>query len=254
MKIAVAVKVVHDDQDILIMGDQSLDYSKARADISMYDLNAIEAAVRLKEANEGSSVVAITVGPAYINDSKLKKSILARGVDELYLVADDSLDGYSSRQTAAALAKLLAGVEGGWDLVICGDGSADEYAQQVDVQLGVALDVPVINAVTALEAEAGGASIIATRTLESSIEKVRLPLPAVLSVSPEVALPRIAGMKDILAAGKKPMIEASAIDKGINEPATLEATAPLAPEPTPRAQQIYESVDEFVAAAAAVLR
>ena len=254
MKIVVAIKVVRDDQDILVNADRSLDYSKARAAISLYDLNAIEAATRLKEASEGATLVAITVGPANIDDSKLKKNILARGVDELYMVADDSLEGYSSQQTAVALAKLLTSIEGGWDLVVCGDGSADEYAQQVDVQLAAALDVPVINAVTAVEAEAGGASLIATRSLETASEKVRLPLPAVLSVSPEIALPRIAGMKDILAAGKKPMNMATAADKDINEPAVIEASAPLAPVPAPRAQKVYEDIDDFVAAAAAALR
>lgn len=254
MKIVVAVKVVRDDQDILIGADRSLDYSKARADISMYDLNAIEAAARLKEAHEGSTLVAITVGPAFIDDSKLKKNILARGVDELFMVADDDLQGYSSQQTAAALAKLLADVSSGWDVIICGDGSADEYAQQTDVHLAAVLGVPVVNAVTELEADASATAVIATRSLESAREKVRLPLPAVLSVSPEVALPRISGMKDILAAGKKPMNVAAAADKSINEPAVWESSIPLAPEPTPRAQKVYESVDEFVAAAAAALR
>ena len=47
-------------------------------------------------------------------------------------------------------------------------------------------------------------SVVVERTLEDVVEVVEVPLPAVVSVSPDIALPRIPGMKDILAAGKKP--------------------------------------------------
>lgn len=93
--------------------------------------------------------------------------------------------------------------EGGFDLILCGDGSADEYAQQVDVQLAARLGVPSVNAVTAIKAE--GDSMVVERTLEDVVEEVEVPLPAVIAVTPDVATPRIPGMKDILAAGKKPM-------------------------------------------------
>jgi electron transfer flavoprotein beta subunit len=254
MRIIVAVKVVPDDQDIIVRQDRTLDYSRAHADISLYDLNAIEAATLLKESIEGSTLTAITIGPAFIDDSKLKKNILARGADRLYMAADDGLANLDARQTACALAALLAQVEDGWDLVICGDGSADEYAQQVDVQLGHALGLPVINAVTALEGEDGGAAVLATRTLEQVSEKVRLTLPAVLSVSPEVALPRIAGMKDILAAGKKPMQVSDAAALGNVATAARSISEPLAPVPAPRSQQVFDDLDDFVAAAAAALK
>lgn len=56
---------------------ETLDYSKAKNTVSAYDLNAIEAAAQLAAANEGSNVVAVTVGGADIDDSKLKKNVLA---------------------------------------------------------------------------------------------------------------------------------------------------------------------------------
>ena len=71
----------------------------------------------------------------------------------------------------------------------CGDGSADEYAQQVDVQLAARLGVPSVNAVTAIKAE--GDSMVVERTLEDVVEEVEVPLPAVVSVTPDVAVPRI---------------------------------------------------------------
>lgn len=58
--------------------------------MSAYDLNAIEAAAQLAD---GGRVVAVTAGPADIDDSKLKKNILARGVDELYMTARRRVQG-----------------------------------------------------------------------------------------------------------------------------------------------------------------
>lgn len=62
MKIVVSFKVVSDDQDIQVSGDGSLDFSKAHKIVSAYDLNAMEAAAQLAAANEGASVVGVTVG------------------------------------------------------------------------------------------------------------------------------------------------------------------------------------------------
>lgn len=200
MNILVACKVVPDDQDIQVSADGSLDFSKAKPIISAYDVNAIEAASQLaKEAGE-ASVIALTVGPASIDDSKLKKNILARGADELVFVADDSCESLDSHATAAVLASIAR--EKGFDLIVCGDGSADEYAQQVDVQLGAQLGIPSVSGVTQVSLQNGAVS--AQRTLEDAVEEVRVGLPCVIAVSPDVAQPRIPGMKDILAAGKKP--------------------------------------------------
>ena len=152
-------------------------------------------------------MVAVTVGGADIDDSKLKKNVLARGVDELYMTADDACKGLDARATAVALAELVSKV-GDFDVVLCGDGSADNYAQQVDVQLAAKLGLPVVTAATKITAKDGALEV--ERTLEDVVEVVEVPLPAVVSVAPDIALPRIPGMKDILAAGKKPMNVAGA--------------------------------------------
>ena len=90
--------------------------------------------------------------------------------------------------TAAALAELLSKV-GAWDVVLCGDGSADNYAQQVDVQLAARLGVPVVNGATKIAAKGGALEV--ERTLEDVVETVEVPLPAVVSVAPDIAEPRI---------------------------------------------------------------
>ena len=249
MNIVAAFKVVPDDQDIQVSADGTLDYSKAKNTVSAYDLNAIEAAAQLAAANEGSNVVAVTVGGADIDDSKLKKNVLARGVDELYMTADDACKGLDARATAVALAELVSKV-GDFDVVLCGDGSADNYAQQVDVQLAAKLGLPVVNAATKIRALDGALEV--ERTLEDAVEVVEVPLPCVVSVAPDIALPRIPGMKDILAAGKKPMNVAGADGAYAS---ALETVSCLAPEQADRKQEVLEaSADGAIAQFAAALK
>ena len=82
MNIAVMVKVLPDDQDIVVTADRKLDASKAKPVVSTYDLNAIEAAALLA-ADTGAATTAIVAGPASVDDSKTKKNILSRGIDAL---------------------------------------------------------------------------------------------------------------------------------------------------------------------------
>ncbi|MEG2024943.1 MAG: putative electron transfer flavoprotein FixA [Gordonibacter sp.] len=249
MKTVVALKIVPDDQDIQVSADGSLDYSKAKGIVSAYDLNAIEAAAQLAAANEGSTVVAMTVGPASIDDSKLKKNVLARGVDELFMAVDGAYVNMDARATAEALS-VLVGKVGAYDLILCGAGSADNYSQQVDVQLATKLGLPVVNAATKITAKDGAIEV--ERTLEDVVEVVEVPLPAVVSVSPDIALPRIPGMKDILAAGKKPMHVVGADAAPVR---ALETVSCLAPEQVDRKQEILEvSADGAIAQFAAALK
>lgn len=243
MKIAVALKIVPDDQDIAANADGSLDFSKAKPIVSTYDLNAIEAA-----AQTGADVVAVSVGPKFIDDSKTKKNILARGVSELYMTADDALADADARATAAALADLLTKV-GDVDAVFCGDGSADNYAQQVDVQIAAKLGWACVNAVS--KVEFNGVTATVERILEDVVETVEVPLPAIIAVVPDIATPRIPGMKDILAAGKKPM-NVSAADAAYA--GAIEDIEVKAPEQADRKMDVKEDSDEAIAAFAAALK
>lgn len=238
MNIAVLIKVVPDDQDIQVAADRSLDYSKAKSTISAYDLNALEAAAQLIAGDEASRAVAVTAGPASIDDSKLKKNILARGVSELYMVADDAAANLDAHATAQVLAAQLASA-GEFDLVLCGDGSADNYAQQVDVQVAAKLGWPVVNAATKIEP--GDGFVTVERVLEDAVEVVEVPLPAVVSVTPDIALPRIPGMKDILAAGKKPMNVGGAPEVPA---AVITVVDCKAPEQADRKLEIFDAADD----------
>ena len=246
MNIIVPIKVLADDQDIVVAADRSLDDSKAHRIVSTYDLNAIEAAVQLASAHADSKVVCVSVADAKADDSKLKKGILARGVDELVMIADDACADLDAHATAAMLARLVDGLDAA-DLIVCGDGSADNYAQQVDVQL------PVVTAVSAVSVE--GAVATCDRMLETQLQTVQVDLPAVISVVPDIALPRIPGMKDILAAGKKPSSVNAASDV---EAAVVDVVETKAPQQAERKMEMLDAsvdgdLEKFAAALKAAL-
>ena len=136
---------------------------------------------------------------------------------------------------------------------MCGDGSADNYAQQVDVQLADALGLPVVTAVSAVSVE--GAVATCDRMLETQLQTVQVDLPAVISVVPDIALPRIPGMKDILAAGKKPSSVNAASDV---EAAVVDVVETKAPQQAERKMEMLDAsvdgdLEKFAAALKAAL-
>ena len=73
--------------------------------------------------------VLLSAGGEKLNDTKLVKAALSRGADELYRVVDPALEDADAFQTASVLAAALRKID--FDLVVCGEGSADRYSQQV---------------------------------------------------------------------------------------------------------------------------
>jgi len=237
MDIVVCYKVVPDEQDIVIQVDQRLSFTKAEWKIGQYDQSAIEAGVQIAE-NVGGKVLALSIGNKTLDSSKLRKSALSRGPGKLYLVVDENLEGADSFQTAQVLAKAVAKI-GKFDLVICGEGSSDLYAQQVGIQLGELLGVATINAVSKIVPD--GDKIIVERTLEEEVEVLEVTLPAVISVTSDINLPRIPSLKEILAAGKKNVTTWSLADiEGQNCTRRTEVSSTLAPEQTDRKRIILE--------------
>ena len=250
MIVAVPIKIVADDQDLVVNPDLTIDGSKAPRVVSSYDLNAIEAAVQLAEGVQDARVVAVSVADAKADNSKLKKNILARGVDEFVLMADDACADLDAHATAKLLAGMIADLQA--DLIICGDGSADNYAQQVDVQLADTMGLPVVTAACSVALEEGQGTVVGDRSLETVVQTVRAALPAVVSVVPDAALPRIPGMKDILAAGKKPT---SLVAVPTIPEATVETLSIAGIKPAERQMKIFDmSVSGDVAAFAAELK
>lgn len=244
MNIIACCKVVPEEQDISISGDRSVNLDKAALKISQYDLNAVEAATQL---GEGNTITALSIGgKKALDNSKIRKDILSRGPDSLAVVIDDAFESALPDQTASVLA--AAAKKLGFDLVLCGEGSGDLYAQQVGILLGEKLGVPCINAVSKIEV--AGNSVTVERSLEDEVEVLQLPLPAVLSVTTDINVPKIPTMKSILAAGKKPVNAMSPADAGYSAgaaPTTMKSI--LAPEQVDRLNIIVEGdSDDNIAA------
>lgn len=208
MKIITCFKLVPEEQDIVVTQERSLNFDRAEAKISQFDLNAMEAAAQLTA--EGDEIVALTVGGSLLQNSKVRKDVLSRGPDSLFLVQDAQLEHSLPRETAQALACAAKSI--GFDLMIFGEGSGDLYAQQVGLLVGELLQLPIINAVSSIQRNGG--HVLVERALEDEIEVIDLPLPAVLCVTSDINTPRIPSMKAILGAGKKPVTQWQASDIG----------------------------------------
>ena len=240
MKIVACIKAVPEEQDITVKPDGTLDLSKAELKVGQYDLNAVEAAVQIKEATGGEEPIIVTVGTAHgLKNTKLQKAMLSRGAGALFGVAEDTLDTIDSYATARNLAAAINKI-GGVDLVLCGEGSGDIYSQQVGPILGQLLGFVNLNAVSKIIPQ--GDKLQVERTLENEIEVLEIPLPAVLSVTTDINQARIPGLKDILAAGKKPVTLWGAADMEITKESSIEIVSTLVP-PLVERQQIVLAGD-----------
>ena len=247
MNIVVCYKLTPDAGDIEVRPDGSISLERAEWNIGSFDLQAVEAGVRLAEAT-GGKVKAVSAGPGRINQSKLKKDLLSRGPDELYLVADDALTDADTHTTAAVLAAAIRKMEP-VDLVLCGEGSADLYFQQVGLQLGELLGWPTLNAVGKIEP--GDGRLAVERNLEEEIELLDVPLPAVLSVTTDINPPRLPTMKEILKAGKKPVTEWTLADLALEDAVQprIAVLQSIAPPQVERKKQVISGAPEEVARA-----
>lgn len=207
LKIIACFKWVIDEADIRTTADsKGLLLDRVGYKISDYDRNAIEEAVRLKE-KYGGSVAAVTVGqPAA---KKSLKDVLSRGPDTAYFISDPSFENLEPSQTAAILAEVI-GSQMEYDLIVCGEGSSDLYAQQVGPRLAERLNIPCITYVNQLKVD--DCLLIAERKLDDGIEVAAAPLPVLVTVLPDINTPRIPGLKQTLEAGKKPVVNVTAAD------------------------------------------
>lgn len=249
MKIIACYKIVPYEQSIGISSDGSLNFDKAELMIGQYDLNAIEAGAQLVEKC-GGELTALTVGTQEVENSKMRKGVLSRGPANCVTVCDPSLKDADSSTTSAALAQAIKSRE--FDLVICGEGSSDLYSQQVGVQLGERLGLPCINGVTGIEA--GEGSITVERSADGETETLCIKLPAVIAVASGINVTRVPSMKDILAAGKKPVTALTGGDVALPGERYSETLSVLAPQHAARPCKIFTGdSDETLAAFAAAV-
>jgi electron transfer flavoprotein beta subunit len=239
MNIVVCVKQIPDLQQIRIK-DRKPIVEGAPLIFGDMDKNALEEAVRIKEKVEGAKVTAVAMGKAKLKDGI--KEALAIGADEAVLLMDPAFADSDTTGKAKVLAKAIEKV-GEYDLILCGEGSTDNYSGQTGPRLAEMLDLPQITYVR--ELEVGDGKIKAVRNMEESFEVVETDLPALVTVANEINQPRLASLRDILKAGRKPVQEWMAADLGLSEDevgaegSIIEMVSNLAPEQE-RKQVVFE--------------
>ncbi len=212
-----------------------------------FEKNALEEAVRLKE-KQGGKVIALALGNAKLKDLIIEA--LAMGADEAVILTDPAFAGGGSSSTAQLLAAAIRKI-GKFDLILMGEGSADNYSGQVTGRLAELLDLPQITYVRELKVE--GNRILATRDLEDALEVVEAELPVVVSATSELNTPRLPPLTAILRASKKPIKNMAPADLGLSGGAPVVNTlSNLAPEQE-RKQVLFEgdvdkAVDELIKA------
>lgn len=208
---------------ILVCVKQAIDVSQLKADpatrrlitidapkkISNFDKNALEEAIRLKE-KLGGEVLTLTVGP---EDAKTTiREALAMGADKAYIISDPTFEESDTLATSHILAEAVKKI-GQFDLIICGEASIDSFSAQIGPRLAERLDTPLVTYVKKLSLE--GDAVTAERTLEDSEEKVKVKLPALVTVTKELNEPRIPTLMAIMKASKKEVIMWKTADLGI---------------------------------------
>jgi electron transfer flavoprotein beta subunit len=168
--------------------------------VSPHEECATEEAVRLVEANGGSSTV-LTLGPEAASDQL--RAAMAIGVDRAILLETDGQD-WDPVATAAAIveaiqAETAAGTS--YDLILFGNEAADSGDFQVAIRVALSLGLPSISGVKSLEIRDGIAT--ARREAGGGWEVFEVPLPAVVAVREGINLPRYPSVPGRLRAKKK---------------------------------------------------
>lgn len=167
--------------------------------VNPFDENAVETALRIKEAHEGEcTVVALSMGPPQAE--AILRDALSMGCDEAILLSDPKFRGSDTLATSYTLAKAIRKI-GDADLILCGKQAIDGDTAQVGPGIAEHLGIPQIT--FAIELRVEGRRLVGRRMLENSFEVVECRLPALATVVKQINEPRHPSMKNVLKARKK---------------------------------------------------
>jgi electron transfer flavoprotein beta subunit len=210
MKIAVCVKQVPDAGAVRRIDPQSgrLDRS-GEGVLNVFDVNAVEEALRLREAAGEGEVVLVSMGPPKAQEA-LRKA-LAMGADRVLLVSDEAAGGSDLVATSYALAKALE--REAPDLVLFGQQASDSDGAVLWAAVADRLRRPTISQVAELTVADG--KVRGKRQTEYGYDVIEAPLPAVIAVSDAINEPRYPSLKGIMGAKSKPQEVLTLADIGV---------------------------------------
>ena len=164
--------------------------------ISPFDENAVEAALRIKDAH-GGKITVLSLGINLLRE--VVKKPLSMGADELILLEDEAFADGDSWSTAYALAMAIKKIDD-YDLVFCGRQAADWDAGQVGSGIAEILGLPGVTVARKVDVTDGKARV--ERVTTDGYEVVEVSLPALITVSNELGEARYPTMRGIMAAKK----------------------------------------------------
>ncbi len=221
MRIAVCIKQVPDSEARLRVNPEGtwIVEDDLHFAINESDECALEEALTVAAAFEGSEVVVFSLGPPRVGEA-LRKA-LALGADRAVHLNDERFLGGDAVATARALAAAVS--RESFDLVLTGSQSDDLGFGVTASLLAGHLALPHAWLVMGIEVEPGGASVRVVREMESGKNEIfRVQLPALLEVQAGINHPRYASLKGIMQAKRKP-IEVLDVDGLGLDPATVGA-------------------------------
>ncbi len=165
--------------------------------INPFDENAVEAALKIKDA-QGGKITAISLGVNLSRD--VVKKPLSMGADELILLEDEAFVGGDSWSTAYALAMAIKKI-GEYDIIFCGRQAADWDSGQVGSGIAEILGLPSVTLAKKIEVTDGKAKV--ERVVPDGYDVIEVSLPALITVSNELGEARYPTIKGIMAAKRK---------------------------------------------------
>ena len=202
MKCIVCVKQVPDTSGkVAVKEDGTMDRASMDTITNPDDLNAIEAALTLKDQT-GCEVVVVSMGPPPAEG--MLRELLARGADRAVLVSAREFGGSDTFATSQILAAAIKkiGVEEG-DIVFCGRQAIDGDTAQVGPQIAEKLGLPQITYVAEIKVE--GKEVICRRMLEDGYMTIKTQTPCLLTCIKELNTPRYMSVGGIFECYNKPL-------------------------------------------------
>lgn len=233
MNLVVCLKRVPDTETRIRIGASGteIDPAGVKYIASPYDDYALELALRAKDAAGAGEVSVLSLGDSSAQEM-LRKG-LAMGADRAVLLTGESdMDGLA---TAKTLAAELEGADA--PLVLLGVKAIDDDQQQVGPMLAVLTGRACVTGVSSFEVADG--KVVCHREVEGGSEVVEAQLPAVLTVTKGENEPRLASLKGIMAAKKKPLEEKPAAGAA----SRIRLVALREPAPRPEGRIVGEGPD-----------
>ena len=202
MKIIVCVKQVPDTSGkVAVNPDGTLNRASMATITNPDDLNAVEAALALKDQMENCEVVVISMGPPPAEG--MLRECIARGADRAVLVSGREFGGsdtYATSQIlAAAINKIGLDAE---DIVMCGRQAIDGDTAQVGPQIAEKLNLPQVS--YAADIQKDGNTLTIKRMLEDGYMTIKVKTPCLITCIKELNEPRYMSVNGVFECYSKP--------------------------------------------------